>query len=55
MTNAAGETTRYIYETCLLQATVDPLGFRTTYTYGRFANRITAQDALGNVTTTLYA
>ena len=44
----------YIYNTCLLAAQVDPLGYRTSYTYGRFNNQLTKQDALGYVWSTLY-
>ena len=54
MTNAAGEMSRNIYDGCLLQATVDPLGNRSTFTYGRFANKLTEKNALGFVTTTQY-
>ena len=41
----------YIYDSCLLQAVVDPLNNRTTYTYGRYANKTSETDALGRITT----
>src|SRR5205814_3852815 len=49
-TNPPGETTTYIWDTCLLSALINPLNQRSTYTYDRFANRVTEKDALGNVT-----
>lgn len=50
MTNALGEMRRWVYDPCLMVAEVDPLGFRTTYQYDRFAQRTTAQSALRFVT-----
>jgi len=37
-----------------VQAVVDPLNHRTSYTYGRFSNVLTATDALNNVTSLNY-
>ncbi|MBC8066381.1 MAG: RHS repeat protein [Chlorobia bacterium] len=54
VTNAEGEMTRYIYDGCLLQAVVDPMGFRTTNTYGRFEKLATTMDPLGRVTSFEY-
>lgn len=48
ITDPTGATTTYVYNTCLLQAVVNPLNQRTTWTYGRYANKLTQQDAIGN-------
>ena len=49
-----GAVTSFIYSTCLLQAVVNPLNQRTTWTYGRYANKLTQVDALGFVTSWNY-
>lgn len=54
MTNALGEMRRWVYDSCLMVAEVDPLGFRSTCQYDRFAQRVTAENALGFVTTVVY-
>lgn len=40
----------YVFNQCLMVAEVDPLGNRTSSTYGRYSNRLTLEDALNNVT-----
>ncbi|MBL8048930.1 MAG: hypothetical protein JNJ45_09645 [Chthonomonas sp.] len=54
ITNAAGEMRRYVYDSCLLQVEIDPLGNRTTMTYNRYAKPATIQNALNQVTTNTY-
>ena len=54
VTNGNSEVTRYLYDNCLLQAVIDNLQQRTTYSYGRYENRLTAQNALGFVWTYLW-
>ena len=53
-TDPAGAASTYIFSTCLLQAVVDPLGNRTSYTYGRYANKLTQVNALNQVTSWEY-
>ncbi len=48
--NPATERATHIYDGCLLVASVDPLGNRTSVTYGRFSRPATLKDALGRVT-----
>lgn len=52
--NAAGEISTFIYDSCFLQQKVNPLGYRTTYTYERYGKVRTVKNALGQVTTTNY-
>ncbi len=52
--NPLAEVSTFIYDGCLLQAEVNPLNQRTTYTYGRFNRRTLVENALGFVTTTNY-
>ena len=51
---ADGAVQQFIYNTCLLIAKVDQLGYRTSYSYGRFQNLLTMQNALGYTWSTLY-
>jgi|GEM_PF-687004 len=53
-TDPNGATTTSIYDACLLKAVVNPLAQRTSWTYGRYANKLTLQDGLGNVTSWNY-
>jgi RHS repeat-associated protein len=53
-TDPTGATTRYVYNSCLVAAEIDPLGNRTSYSYGRFNNRVSMMDALGNIATWNY-
>ena len=46
VTDPTNATTTFIYSTCLLQAVVNPLNQRTSYTYGRYSTRLTQTDAL---------
>jgi len=48
-----GNVSSQIYDSCLLAAVVNPLNERTSYTYGRFGNRLTEMNPLGFVTSYL--
>ncbi len=54
VTNPAGKTTTSVYDACLLVSVINPLNEPTTFTYGRFGNKLTEEDPLGNVTTWAY-
>jgi YD repeat-containing protein len=49
-----GAITTFIFTTCLLQAVVNPLNQRTSWTYGRYSNRLTEVNALNQVTSWNY-
>jgi len=54
VTDALSQTKQYIYQNCLLIASIDELGYRVSNSYGRFDNLITTENQLGFVWTSLW-